>query len=62
MRIKLIISHFMEDSDTEFFYDSVANDYKDWKQVKKLLKESLKIARTYIQLKIFRSDIISEED
>lgn len=62
MRVKLIISHFMEDHKSEFYFDSVSNNYRDWKEIKKLLKETLKLARTYIQLKIFRSDAISEED
>lgn len=62
MRVKLIISHFMEDQKTEYYYDSVTTSYSEWKEIKKLLKESLKIIRTYVQLKIFRSDVISEED
>ncbi len=62
MRVKLIISHFMEDHKAEFYFDSVTNDYGQWKNIKKLLKESLKLARTFVQLKILRSDAISEED
>jgi hypothetical protein len=61
MRIDLIISHFMTGSKPEFYYDSVSNSYTTWKDTRKLLKEALKIARTFIQLKILREEIISEE-
>jgi len=59
MRVNLIISHFLSDSKTQFYYDSVPSSYTSWKETRKLLKEALKIARTFIQLKIFRDDIIS---
>lgn len=61
MRINLIISHFMTDEKPEFYYDSVTNEYTSWKQMKKLLLEALKIARTFVQLKILREEIISED-
>jgi uncharacterized SAM-binding protein YcdF (DUF218 family) len=61
MRIDLIISHFMTGSKPEFYFDSVSNSYTTWKDTRKLLKEALKIARTFIQLKILREEIISEE-
>lgn len=61
MRIHLIISHFMTDEKPEFYYDSVTNEYTSWKQMKKLLLEALKIARTFVQLKILREEIISED-
>jgi uncharacterized SAM-binding protein YcdF (DUF218 family) len=61
MRINLIISHFMHGSKPEFYFDSVSNSYDSWKEVKKLLLEALKIARTFVQLKIFREEIISED-
>jgi uncharacterized SAM-binding protein YcdF (DUF218 family) len=61
MRIKLIISHFMHGSKPEFYFDSVSNSYDSWKDVKKLLLEALKIARTFVQLKILREEIISED-
>lgn len=61
MRIKLIISHFMDDAKPEFYFDSVPNDYTSWKETKKLLKEALKIARTFVQLKILREEIVRED-
>lgn len=61
MRIKLIISHFMHGSKPEFYFDSVSNSYDSWKDIKKLLLEALKIARTFVQLKILREEIISED-
>jgi hypothetical protein len=51
----------MTGSKPEFYYDSVSNSYTTWKDTRKLLKEALKIARTFIQLKILREEIISEE-
>lgn len=61
MRINLIISHFISNSKKEFYFDSVSNDYNSWEDTRKLLKEALKIARTFVQLKILREDIISED-
>lgn len=61
MRIDLIISHFMKGPKPEFYFDSVSNSYSSWADMRKLLKEALKIARTFIQLKILREEIISEE-
>lgn len=61
MRIKLIISHFMNDSKPAFYFDSVPNSYNSWKQTKKLLKEAVKIVRTFVILKIFREDIVKED-
>lgn len=61
MRIKLIISHFMDNSETEFFFDSVPSSYSSWSGKRKLLKESIKIARTFILLKIFREDVVNED-
>lgn len=61
MRVNLIISHFMTGDKPEFYFDSVPNEYTSWKETKKLLKESLKVARTFIQLKILRSEVISED-
>ena len=62
MRIKLIISHYMNGRKPEFFFDSVPNTYRDWKDIKKLLKEALKISRTFFMLKILREDVVNEED
>lgn len=61
MRIKLIISHFMDDKETEFYFDSVLNKYSTWNENKKLLKEALKLVKTFIQLKIFRADVVRED-
>lgn len=61
MRVKLIISHIIENSNQEFYFDSVSGDYSSWKEIKKLLKESLKIARTFVQLKILRGEIVKED-
>lgn len=60
MRIKLIISHFMSGSKQEFYFDSVPNTYTTWKDTRKLLKEALKIGRTFFLLKIFREEIVTE--
>lgn len=61
MRINLIISHYMSGSKSRFYFDSVTNEYGSWPETKKLLKEALKIARTFVQLKILRETIISED-
>lgn len=61
MRVKLIISHFMDDSKKEFYFDSVPNSYTSWKETRKLLKEAVKIMRTFVLLKIFREEIVRED-
>jgi uncharacterized SAM-binding protein YcdF (DUF218 family) len=60
MRVKLIISHFMSGSKQEFYFDSVPNSYTTWKDTRKLLKEALKLGRTFVLLKVFREEIVSE--
>lgn len=60
MRIKLIISHFMSGSKQEFYFDSVPNTYTSWKDTRKLLKEALKLGRTFVLLKVFREEIVTE--
>lgn len=62
MRIKLIISHEMTGEKPEFFFDSVTNSYADWSEIKKLLKEAVKISRTFFLMKIMREDVVTEED
>lgn len=62
MRIKLIISHYMKGEKPEFFFDSVSNSYTSWSNVKKLLKEAVKIGRTFFLMKVMRENAISEED
>lgn len=61
MRIKLIISHFMDNSRPVFYFDSIPNTYTTWKDTRKLLKEAVKIARTFVLLKIFRDEIVRED-
>jgi uncharacterized SAM-binding protein YcdF (DUF218 family) len=61
MRIKLIISHFLAESQTEFYFDSVLNDYSNWDNTRKLLKESVKILRTFLVIKIFREEPVLED-
>jgi hypothetical protein len=52
----------MKNSKREFYFDSVPNSYTSWKETRKLLKEAIKIARTFVLLKIFREEIVREED
>ena len=61
MRVKLIISHFIQDESKEFFFDSVPNSYTSWKETRKLLKETIKIVRTFVLLKVFGEDIVRED-
>lgn len=61
MRIKLIISHYMSSSKQDFYFDSVINSYNSWSDVKKLLFETVKIGRTFVLLKIFRENFVSED-
>lgn len=60
MRVKLIISHFMSDSKQQFYFDSVPSSYTSWQDTRKLLKEALKLGRTFVLLKVFREEIVSE--
>jgi len=62
MRIKLIISHFMHNSKIHFYFDSIPGQYTSWKDTRKLLKEALKIGRTFVKLKIFREEIVLEDE
>jgi uncharacterized SAM-binding protein YcdF (DUF218 family) len=61
MRVKLIISHFLSSSKTEFYFDSVPNTYTSWQDMRKLLKEAAKILRSFFILKILREDIVKED-
>lgn len=61
MRVNLIISHLISSSKPEFYFDSVPNSYTSWTEVRKLLKESVKIVRTFFILKVLREDIVREE-
>jgi uncharacterized SAM-binding protein YcdF (DUF218 family) len=60
MRVKLIISHFFNGPNPEFYFDSVPNTYTSWRETRKLLKEALKIMRTFVILKVFREDIVRD--
>lgn len=62
MRINLIISHYMKGEKPAFYFDSVTTPYTSWSDVKKLLKEAVKIARSFILLKVLRENVVSEED
>lgn len=61
MRVKLISSHLIHSAKPVLFFDSVTSEYNSWKDIKKLLKEAVKIARTYVLLKILREDIVKED-
>lgn len=60
MRIDLIISHFILSDKPRFFFDSVTSSYHSWTDIRKLLLEAVKIARTFMVLKVLREDVISE--
>ena len=62
MRIKMIMSHYMNGEKPEFYFDSVRNNYNSWSDIKKLLKEAVKITRTFVLMDILRENIIEEED
>lgn len=61
MRIKFIISHFLDDPKQQFYFDSVPTNYTTWNNTKKLLLEALKLIRTFVQLKIFRASYVRED-
>jgi uncharacterized SAM-binding protein YcdF (DUF218 family) len=61
MRIKLIISHYVKGERPEIYFDSVINKYTTWNDIKKLLKETVKISRTFFMLKIMRENVVSED-
>lgn len=52
LRIKMIVSHYIKDSGKEFYYDSTVTKFNNWKNVKKLFWETLKIFRTFILLNV----------
>jgi uncharacterized SAM-binding protein YcdF (DUF218 family) len=62
MRIKLIMSHYITGEKPELYFDSVSNSYTSWSDVKKLLKEAVKISRTFFLMKILRENVVVDED
>jgi uncharacterized SAM-binding protein YcdF (DUF218 family) len=60
LRIKLIMSHYLSGKKPDFYFDSVTNKYNSWKDVKKLLLESVKITRTFFLLKVMRENVVAE--
>jgi uncharacterized SAM-binding protein YcdF (DUF218 family) len=61
MRVNLIISHLMKGPKPKIYFDSVPNSYSQWKEIRKLLKESVKIMRTFFILKVLREEIIFDD-
>ena len=62
MRINLIISHYMTGQKPQFYFDSVTNSYTSWHEIYKLLKEAVKITRTFVLMKVLRENVVLEED
>lgn len=61
MRINLIISHFVKQKKPEIYFESVTGTYDEWSDVRKLLKEAVKIVRSTIQLKILGQESVIED-
>jgi uncharacterized SAM-binding protein YcdF (DUF218 family) len=61
MRIKVIISHFIKGEKPQIFFDSVPGTYDQWSDVRKLLKEAVKIIRSYIQLQVLGKESVIED-
>lgn len=61
MRVRFILSHFFKTNQPDFFFDSVVHDYRSWNNIRKLLKEAVKIGRTFFMLKILREEMVTEE-
>jgi uncharacterized SAM-binding protein YcdF (DUF218 family) len=57
MRVNLLMSHFIKGSRPEIYFDSVTNHFGSWKEVRKLLKEAVKLSRTFILLKVMDDEI-----
>jgi uncharacterized SAM-binding protein YcdF (DUF218 family) len=62
MRVNLLMSHFIKGSKPEIYFDSVTHQFATWKEIRKLLKESVKLARTFLILKILREDLVQDND
>jgi uncharacterized SAM-binding protein YcdF (DUF218 family) len=61
MRIKLIISHMMKDKRPKLYFDSVPGEYNEWNDVRKLLKEGVKIVRTVVLLKVLGQETVHDD-
>jgi uncharacterized SAM-binding protein YcdF (DUF218 family) len=60
MRIRFILNHLLSSDSPQFYFDSIPHDYTSWDNVRKLLKEALKLGRTFFVLKILREEIVPE--
>lgn len=57
LRIRMIVSHYLSDSQKDFYFDSTFTNFSDWKNIKKLFWETLKIFRTFILLNVLGIEI-----
>lgn len=60
MRVSFILNHFINNDKPQVYYDSVIHDYSSWDNVRKLLKESVKLGRTFFMLKVLGEEMVSE--
>lgn len=61
MRVHFILSHFIHGEKPQIYYDSVIHDYTSWSNIRKLLKESVKLGRTFLVLKVLREEMINDD-
>lgn len=57
LRIKMIVSHYLKDSGRDFYFDSTETKFNNWKNIKKLFWETLKIFRTFFLLNVLSVEI-----
>ncbi|HLW57641.1 MAG TPA: YdcF family protein [Bacteriovoracaceae bacterium] len=57
LRIKMIVSHYLKDSEKDFYFDSTITNFNNRKNIKKLFWETLKIFRTFILLNVLGIEI-----
>ena len=60
LRIKMIFNHLIDSPKLNFYFDGLQLEYTNWENVRKLLKETAKIFRTFIYLKIIKDNSFSE--
>lgn len=60
MRVSFILAHFLKSEKPQIFYDSVIHDYSNWDNIRKLLKESVKLGRTFFMLNVLGEEIVTE--